>query len=48
MKLVDAELARLLRDFPAISSGSSKKMSKRVVRRVTGQAAVKAMRKLFK
>lgn len=40
--------ARLLGDFQAISSGSPKKMTKRVGRRVTGRAAGKTMRKLFK
>lgn len=42
------QLARILGDFQAISSGSSKKMTKRVGRRVTGRAAGKTMRKLFK
>ncbi len=37
-------LARLLGDFSAISSGSSKKMTRRVGRRVTGRAAGKTMR----
>ena len=40
--------ARLLGDFSAISSGSPKKMTKRVGRRVTGRATGKALRKLFK
>jgi hypothetical protein len=42
------KLARFLGDFQAISSGSPKKMTNRVGRRVTGRAAGKAMRKLFK
>ncbi len=42
------KLARLLGDFSAISSGSSKKMTKRAGHRVTGRAAGKAMRKIFK
>ena len=41
-------LARLLGDFSALSSGSPKKMTKRVGRRVTGRAAGRTMRKLFK
>ncbi len=40
--------ARLLGDYKAVSSGSPKKMTKRVGRRVTGRAAGKAMRKIFK
>ncbi len=42
------KLARLLGDFSAISSGSSKKMTKRAGRRITGRAAGKTMRKIFK
>jgi hypothetical protein len=42
------KMARLLGDFQAISSGSSKKVAKRAGRRVTGKAAGKTMRKLFK
>ena len=42
------KLARLLGDFQAVSSGSPKKMTKRVGRRITGRATGKAMRKLFK
>jgi hypothetical protein len=42
------KVARLLGDVQAVSSGSSKKMTKRVGRRVTGRTAGKAMRKLFK
>lgn len=42
------KIARLLGDFQAISSGSTNKMTKRVGRRVTGRAAGKTMRKLFK
>ncbi len=40
--------ARLLGDYQAVSSGSPKKMTKRVGRRLTGRAAGKTMRKLFK
>ncbi len=40
--------ARLLGDYSAVSSGSPKKVAKRAGRRVTGRAAGKAMRKLFK
>ncbi len=40
--------ARLLGDYKAISSGSSKKMTRRVGRRVTGRAAGRGLRKLFK
>lgn len=40
--------ARLLGDVQAVSSGSPKKMTKRVGRRITGRAAGKTMRKLFK
>jgi len=42
------KLARLLGDFSAVSSGSPKKMTKRVGRRVAGRAAGKGLRKLFK
>jgi len=42
------KLARLLGDYSAVSSGSSKKMAKRVGRRATGRAAGKTLRKLFK
>ena len=41
-------IARLLGDFQALSSGSSKKMAKRAGRRVTGRAAGRSIRKLFK
>ena len=41
-------LARLLGDFSAVSSGSPKKMTKRVGRRVTGRVAGRGLRKLFK
>ena len=41
-------LARLLGDFQAISSGSTKKMGKRVARRTAGKATGRAFRKLFK
>ena len=40
--------ARLLGDYKAISSGSSKKMTKRAGRRVTGRVAGRGLRKLFK
>jgi hypothetical protein len=40
--------ARLLGDFQAVSSGSPKKITRRVGRRITGRAAGKTMRKLFK
>ena len=42
------KLARLLGDFQAVSSGSSKKMTRRVARRGAGKATGKAMKKLFK
>jgi len=42
------KLARLLGDYSAVSSGSSKKMARRVGRRATGRAAGKTLRKLFK
>ena len=42
------KLARLLGDFSAVSSGSPKKMTRRVRNRVTYRAAGKAMRKLLK
>lgn len=42
------KLARMLGDFSAVSSGSPKKMAKRVGRRAAGKAAGRAMRKLFK
>ena len=41
-------LARLLGDFSALSSGSSKKMTKRAGRRVAGRATGKTLRRLFK
>jgi hypothetical protein len=41
-------LARLLGDFQALSSGSPKKISKRVARRAAGKVAGRALRKLFK
>jgi len=40
--------ARLLGDYQAISSGSPKKMTKRVGHRVTGRVAARGLRKLFK
>jgi hypothetical protein len=42
------QLAKLLGDWQALSSGSDKKMAKRVGRRVAGKATGKAFRKLFK
>ena len=42
------KIARLLGDFSAIFSGSSKKMTRRDGRRVTGRAAGKGLRKLIK
>ncbi len=41
-------LARLLGDFSAFSSGSSKKMTGRVGRRVAGRHTGRAFRKIFK
>ena len=42
------KLARLLGDFSAVSSGSSKKMTRRAGRRVAGRATGRAFRKIFK
>lgn len=42
------QMARLLGDVNAVSSGSSKKMAKRAGRRAAGRATGKGMRKLFK
>jgi len=42
------KLARILGDVQAVSSGSPKKMAKRVGRRIVGRAAGRAMGKLFK
>ncbi len=42
------QMARLLGDYNAVSSGSTKKMGKRAGRRVAGRAAGKGMRKMFK
>ena len=42
------KLARLLGDFSAVSSGSPKKMTRRVGRRVAGKATGRAFRKIFK
>jgi len=42
------KLARLLGDFSAVSSGSSKKMTRRAGRRVAGKATGRAFRKIFK
>ncbi|MFO7951567.1 MAG: hypothetical protein R6U91_01975 [Bacillota bacterium] len=41
-------IARMLGDYSAVSSGSSKKMAKRAGRRVAGRATGKTLRKLFK
>jgi len=41
-------LARLLGDYQAVSSGSSKKMARRVGRRAAGRATGKTLRRLFK
>ncbi|NLX91896.1 MAG: hypothetical protein GXZ07_10015 [Firmicutes bacterium] len=41
-------LARLLGDFQAISSGSPKKIGKRIARRAAGKVTGRAFRKLFK
>jgi hypothetical protein len=42
------QIAKLLGDVSAITSGSPKKMAKRVGRRTVGKATGRAMRKLFK
>ncbi|MEW6624172.1 MAG: hypothetical protein AB1420_13755 [Bacillota bacterium] len=42
------KVARVLGDISAISSGSPKKMAKRVGRRTAGKATGKALRKIFK
>jgi len=42
------QIAKLLGDVSAITSGSPKKMAKRVGRRTTGKATGRAMRKVFK
>lgn len=42
------QIARLLGDVSAITSGNPKKMAKRVGRRTVGKATGRAMRKLFK
>jgi len=42
------QLAKLLGDWQALSSGSGKKMARRVGRRVAGKATGRALRKLFK
>ncbi|NMB34770.1 MAG: hypothetical protein GX989_00610 [Firmicutes bacterium] len=42
------KLARLLGDWQAISSGSSKKIAKRAGRRIAGRSTGKALRRLFK
>jgi len=41
-------IARLLGEFQALSSGSSKKMGRRVARRTAGKATGRAFRKLLK
>jgi len=41
-------IARLLGDYQAVSSGSSKKMARRVGRRAAGRATGKTLRRLFK
>ena len=41
-------LAKILGDVSAITSGSSKKMTKRVGRRAAGKASSKILKKLFK
>ncbi len=41
-------IARLLGDYQAVSSGSSKKMARRAGRRVAGRATGKTLRRLFK
>lgn len=42
------QLAKLLGDFQAISSGSPKKMGKRIARRTAGRAVGRGFRKIFK
>ena len=42
------QIAKLLGDVSAITSGSPKKMVKRAGRRTVGKATGRAMRKLFK
>lgn len=42
------KIARLLGDWQAASSGSGKKMTKRVGRRAAGRATGKAFRRIFK
>ena len=42
------QLAKLLGDISAITSGNPTKMAKRVGRRAVGKATGRAMRKLFK
>jgi hypothetical protein len=42
------QIARLLGDVSAITSGSPKKMAKRAGRRTAGKVTGRAMRKLFK
>ena len=42
------QIARLLGDYQAVSSGSSKKMKHRAKHRVAGRAVGKGMRKFLK
>jgi len=42
------QLAKLLGDWQAVSSGSGKKIARRVGRRIAGKATGRAFRKLFK
>lgn len=42
------QIAKLLGDVSAITSGSPKKVAKRAGRRIVGKATGRAMRKLFK
>lgn len=42
------QIARLLGDFQAASSGSGKKIAKRAGRRTAGKATGRAFRKIFK
>jgi hypothetical protein len=42
------KLAKFLGDFQAVKSGSSKKIGKRVGRRLAGKATGRMLRKIFK
>ncbi len=42
------KLAKFLGDFQAVSSGNPGKVGKRIVRRTTGKAVGKGLRRLFK